>query len=244
MPSKVEQTPVLPEKLLRGQDKWNLPPIERKQYAEFVRGAKSSLTLGQIINNAMEGNFSGGEFPEEDFNAVYEWWTRFEETKALMVRFATAVKSEYVPDREKRKAAQNFSPVRQSFEKLIGRLQQIAERSSISGGEAKVIAAEISEFEELQTSAEQIIALCEAIDQSRLTDPREIRQYIAQHSIEELSNAFLYENIYYAADVDESAVVADDLETERRELLAALLRGEWSKKKTDEMRELYERWRN
>lgn len=224
-------------------DKWNLAKISRERYAEFVRAAQSSLTLRKIIDNALMGDFTGNPFPEEAFHAVYRWWVQFERTKALMVRFNTAIESEYVPKREKQKATRIFVSLEESFNHIVEPLQSIVQKASIQDDEAQEIAAKIRVFEIVWSQAEQVLALCEAIDQSALTDPLEIRQYIAQHALEELSEAFLYENLYYAADVSQSADVVDDLETERRELLAALLRGEWDEKKRKTMQEQYEQWR-
>lgn len=243
MASKKEQASVSPEKPVHEHEKWALPPIDRKQYTQMVRNGDTSFNIGRIVSNALEGNLSGGDFPQEEFDEIYIWWNEFEETKALLTRFITIIKSDSLPAREKRTAAKSFAPIKESFETVIGHLQKISEQNSLQNSEAVEVKAAIDAFEEEKEGIEQIIALCEAIEQSGLTDPLKIRQLVAQHALEELSQAFQYERLYYAADVDESAVVADDVDTERRELLAAFLGGLWKQKKRKEMEKFYKDWR-
>src|SRR3990172_7778903 len=91
--------------------KWTVPAIERQEYVEFVKKGKSPFNLGEVLQG-------GAGLPEEELTVLYLWWRKFDDAKALMVRFALAASGESLPLKEKKRAAKAFAPVRKTFETL------------------------------------------------------------------------------------------------------------------------------
>lgn len=206
-------------------DIWEAPRMTRREYAGIARGLK------------------GMAFPEESLDTLYLWWRSFDSQQSFMVRFASAVSDDPLPEQEKAWARERFNTTREGFEKLISIIRGIKQNQEMDPSQVVAGAETIDEIEKLSTLNGQAIAVCEAIKDSGKTDPREIRQRVAQHAIEELAKAFVYENLYHAADVSVTASIIDSLETEKKELLAQLRGDVWDDEKEEEMRKLYERWR-
>ena len=209
-------------------------------------------------------NFAQLDFDTDYKDTIFNWWREVKKRSGYFVRFEAATNLEGVPKLEKNEAKKNLAETRAGFDVInasiisfiekpkatlkdaIRRAVQNIYRTPPEVEQANAIAVAIEEYKETyDLENEQVIAVCEAISETRDLGQSEevIRQKIAQHGFEEMGTLFPYQRFAYLYEAGEEPTTVDPLESEKSELITAIKGELWTGKERRKYRSLYNRLR-
>lgn len=233
---------------------------ERKGALAQPLEQKSTLPPLELFNS----NFAYLNIDKEAKDAIYLWWKEVDLIKEGIAKFEAAINLPSVPSLEKKEAKKYFSEKNLEFLQINSLITGFIERprnilkdtfvrplqqyfsTPKEEQTAKGIYELIASYKEKdETFNEQIISLCEAVEETRdVNSSAEImRQKIAQGGFEEIMTLFPYKKFLYQSEVGEEPSTIDAPSMEKKELNTVLSRPLWSGKEKRKYQSLFKKYR-
>lgn len=205
-----------------------------------------------------------GWYSEEKLNRIFNWWRDVKKRNEYFGRLKAATDLEGVPKLEKTDSKKDLEETRIGYDVINASINAFIEhpkttlkdaiRRIFQGiyttppeiKQAITIADAIEEYlSTYDLENEQIIAVCEAISETRDLGQSEeiIRQKIAQHGFEEMMTIFPYYRFAYLYEAGEEPTTVDHLESEKSELISAIKGELWTGKERRKYRSIFKRFR-
>ena len=210
-----------------------LPDIS--EHSKIVKAAKKQYqSFGAMVT------LSG--FPKEELDRLYLNWTGLQEVGSNMERLDEAISTDKLPELEKRDLKRELKEFRAITNPITSSIINLTKREKLGNQDLSPINSQIEASKEKFGWLEQVLALGEAIVETRDQNPDErlIRQRIGQAEWEELLNAFAWKKLHYAAESGVDVTTEDSLTEQKEELISALRRKPWGQRQTEKNRKVYQ----
>ncbi|HCQ31397.1 TPA: hypothetical protein DIU27_03385 [Candidatus Collierbacteria bacterium] len=204
-----------------------------------------------------------GEDAQDKINL---WWRQAAEVQEWIERFQQATKllTPATPEKQDANAAlkgcpELFGEINNKLKALVSRktgysvrtlwvdpiLRQLG-RQLPEITQAEEIVATIQSFDKKYWTRDndQVIAICEAINERGVGDLEQIRMLVAQWSFQEFIESIPRQNLHHLFKDLADQTLVDDLELEKMELQTALAGHPWSSEKREKFRRLHHRLRH
>lgn len=207
--------------------KWILPEITVEGFTNMVRKSPGGVSESQ----------------KDGLDALFIWWTKYEEKRRFMLRFENVSKSTTLHPLERRKVQEEFKETREVFESLHGTVESFVENERIDFSLLGELEGNVEKLDRWFEKHDKItVTMSEAIISAKGLNAKKIRQRVAQGTFEELIRTVQAENLYYAADISWKAEIKDSPEIESRAISSSMEFNPWNVKERRKMGRIYKKW--